>query len=399
MERRLDDWLTSYLEYTENSESPISYHTWAGVSCIAGALQRKVYMRLGHSTLYPNNYIVLVGPSANARKGEPLVIARDIIEELNVYTIGEDSTPEALIRDIKGSELTFQDPSTGDWKWHSSVTGFIEELAVFTGHQNTSFLAYLTNWYDSRDKWTRRTKHQGVDEIIGMCFNFLASTAPDWLPHILTKEAIGGGFTSRCIFVVEDRKRKTVLDPNKNMPSQRLRSDLIHDLEIINTIVGQYDWDKQAKQEYEDWYAEQDRRVTSGESILGDPILDGYVGRRPSHIRKISMICAASHSNELVITSSDFQCSKILLESAEKKMAQIFSGVGRGKYVAETDMIIKYVKSRRRVSKSTMLRDLYRSLDKDSFKNIMETLIEMKIIRSRLSTEDNEMYYEYRGSD
>ncbi len=309
MERRLDDWLTSYLEYTENSESPISYHTWAGVSCIAGSLQRKVYMRLGHSTLYPNNYIVLVGPSANARKGEPLVIARDIIDELNIYTIGEDSTPEALIRDIKGSELTYQDPSTGDWKWHSSVTGFIEELAVFTGHQNTSFLAYLTNWYDSRDKWTRRTKHQGVDEIIGMCFNFLASTAPDWLPHILTKEAIGGGFTSRCIFVVEDRKRKTVLDPNANMPSPKLREDLIHDLEIINTIVGQYDWDKQAKQEYEDWYAEHDRRVTGGESLLGDPILDGYVGRRPSHIRKISMVCAASHSDELVITSEDFQCS------------------------------------------------------------------------------------------
>ncbi len=111
------------------------------------------------------------------------------------------------------------------------------------------------------------------------------------------------------------------------------------------------------------------------------------------------MVCAASHSDELVITSDDFQCSKILLENAEKKMAQIFSGVGRGKYVAETDMVIKYIKSRHRVSRSVLLRDLYRSLDKDSFKNIMETLVEMKIIKSSLSTEDNEMYYEYRGSD
>jgi len=355
-------------------------------------------MRLGHSTLYPNNYIVLVGPSANARKGEPLVIARDIIDELNIYTIGEDSTPEALIRDIKGSELTFQCNTTGDWKWHSSITGFIEELAVFTGHQNVAFLAYLTNWYDSRDLWTRRTKHQGTDEIIGMCFNFLASTAPDWLPHILTKEAVGGGFTSRCIFVVEERKRKTVLDPNKNRPSKKLRDELVHDLEIIMTMNGEYDWSSKAKKMYEDWYQEEDEKLMMGDHLLGDPSLDGYAGRRPAHVRKISMASCASHSDEYVIEEGDFNRAKMLLENAEKKMSRIFSGIGRGKYVAETDQVIRYIKGKGKVSRSELLSDLYRNLDKDSFKSIMEVLVEMKIVRARLSSEDNEMYYEYKGS-
>lgn len=395
MERRLDDWLTSYLEYVENSESPISYHTWAGVSCISAALQRKAYMRLGHSVLYPNMYVVLVGPSANARKGEPLVIARDIVEGINLYTIGEDSTPEALIRDIKGSEITFQDTSTGDWKWQSPVAGFMEELAVFTGRHNTTFLAYLTNWYDSRDRWTRRTKHQGHDEIIGMSFNFIASTAPDWLPHILTKEAVGGGFTSRCIFVVEERKRKTVVDPNANPPPKKLREDLMHDLEIINTLNGEYDWSKEAKEAYEEWYETEDKKLMKGGHLFGDPALDGYAGRRPAHIRKISMALSASHSDGLVISIDDFNRAKALMNLTEKKLNKIFSGIGRGKYVIETDLVINYLRSNKRVSRARLLKDLRRDLDKESFKAIMEILRDMRIVRATVNTEDGETYYEY----
>jgi len=395
MKRKLDDWLTSYLEYTENSESPISYHTWAAVSCIAGALQRKTYMQLGHSTLYPNNYIILIGPSANARKGEPLVIAQSIVSELNLYVIGEDSTPEALIRDIKGAETTFLDGATGNWKWQSACTGFIEELAVFTGFQNSTFLAYLTNWYDSRDKWTRKTKHQGVDEIIGMCFNFIASTAPDWLPHILPREAIGGGFTSRCIFIVEQHKRKTVLDPNANLPPKSLKDKLVHDLEIIQTLTGEYQWSPDAKAAYEDWYEEEDRKLLSGHPFLGDPALNGYAGRRPAHIRKISMALAASHSNQLVIELMDFSRARILIESAERNMAQLFSGIGRGRYVAETDMVISYLRDHREVTKSQLLRDLYRNLDDEaSLKSIIIVLGEMHIIRQTIK-ESGEVYYEY----
>jgi len=397
MKRKLYDWLSSYLEYTENSESPISYHTWAGITCVSAAFQRKVYMRLGHSTLYPNNYIVLVGPSASARKGEPLVIARDIVEELNLYVVGEDSTPEALIRDIKGSEQMFRDETTGNMKFHSSVTGFMEELAVFTGKQNTAFLAYLTNWYDSRDRWVRRTKHQGTDEIIGMCFNFIASTAPDWLPHILTREAIGGGFTSRCIFVVEERKRQTVLDPNAKPPSQKLRLDLIHDLEIIQTLNGEYQWSPEAKKAYEAWYAEEDEKILQGKPLLGDPALDGYVSRRPAHIRKISMAMAASAHNGLIVELDDFERAMLLLATAEKKMSRIFTGVGRGRYVAETDLVISYLKSRKHISKSQLLRDLYRHLDEAAFTSIIDVLKDMKVVRVRISNEDNEVYYDYRG--
>jgi len=305
-DRLLDDWVTAYLEYTNISESPISYHTWASISCIAAALQRKVYMEWGLSTIYPNNYIVLVGPSGRSRKAEPLEIAQWMVNELNLSTIGEDNTAESIIRDIRAARVDYIDGTTGNRKIQSAVTCFVEELAVFTGYQNQVLLAYLTSWYDSRYTWTRRTKHQGTDKITGMCFNMLASTAPDWLPHILTKESVGGGFTSRCIFIVEERKGKTVINPNLIKPDLKLRDALVHDLEIIQIMSGHYKYDEDAQKAADSWYAAQEEQLDAGKYIVGDGTLEGYVSRRPTHLKKIAMALSSSRNSDLIITEGDF---------------------------------------------------------------------------------------------
>mgnify|MGYP001166806465 CR=1 FL=1 len=397
-ERRLDDWLSAHLRYTEESESPLSYHTWAGVAAISAALQRKVYMPWGHSTVYANNYIVLVGPSGIARKAEPIEIVRWMVDELNISTIGEDNSQESIIRDIKMSEITYVDPITGNHQFQSAVTCFCEELSVFTGYQNSTFLAYLTNWYDSRDRWTRRTKHQGVDEITGMCFNMLAATAPDWLPHILTKEAIGGGFTSRCIFVVEDAKRKTVTNPNLNMPDPSLRDDLIHDLEIIQSLVGEYKFSPEALEKYERWYEDMDKEMLSGRPILGDPALNGYASRRPTHAKKIAMVMAASHTDDLTIGIEDLNRALAIMKNAEIKMNRIFGGIGRARYAEDTDNIIQYIKKRGSVRRSQLLKDFYRNVDDVSLESIITVLRDMKVIEVTVLTKEGDRDYRYIGT-
>ena len=72
------DWISAYLKYTEETESPVSYHTWTAVSMIAGALQRKCYMQWGLETIYPNMYIVLVGSAGRSRKSLAINIGEEI---------------------------------------------------------------------------------------------------------------------------------------------------------------------------------------------------------------------------------------------------------------------------------------------------------------------------------
>ena len=69
MGRLLDDWLTTYTEYTSEQESPALFHLWVGTSVIASAMERRCYINRGYYTLYPNLYIVLIGESAPCHVG------------------------------------------------------------------------------------------------------------------------------------------------------------------------------------------------------------------------------------------------------------------------------------------------------------------------------------------
>lgn len=397
--RRLDDWLSSYIEFTENTETPLSYHTWTGISCLAGAMQRKVYYIRGHEVIYPNQYIVLVGPSGRARKGQAVTIGRSILEALNIPLIGEDNSQEAVILDIKNSITNYRDEASGNIRLQCAVSCFSEELAVFLGYQNTTFLAYLTNWYDSRDKWTRRTKHQGTDEILGMCFNLLAATAPEWLPHILTREAIGGGFTSRCMFVVETDKKRTISNPNLFPINLTLRENLIHDLEIINTLSGPCEFDEAAQALYDRWYEEEDELLRSGRPALLDPAFSGYVSRRATHLVKLCMALSVSSDNSLVMTEEIFKKAKAILETTERKMPKVFGGVGKARYAEETELIIDYLKRRKKASKSDILKSFYRNVDTMALDAIVKVLYDMKFINITRDKENNETLYEYVASE
>lgn len=395
-QRLLPDWISAFETYTENSESPRAFHVWAACSAVAAALQRRCYITWGHNTIYPNMYVIIVGPSGRARKSEPINISRKFVEKLNIPIIGEDNSQEAIIREMKNSVQSFTDRRTRRIQFHSSVSCFLEELSVFTGQQNTQFLAYLTNWYDSRDKWKRSTKHQGVDEIIGMCFNMLAATAPDWLPYILPREAIGGGFTSRCIFVVEDRKSRIIANPNLYKPDQRLASNLGIDLELINTMSGSFELDEDAISQYTEWYEQEEKKNEAGKPTMADELFNGYTARRPMHLMKLSMVMSASRGDDYVITAKDFRRAKTLLEITEKKMPKVFAGIGKAKYAEETELALSYIARHGSVSKSDLLRQFFRSMDNYSLDIVIRVLSDMRLVR--VIIEKGETIYQYIGN-
>jgi hypothetical protein len=353
-------------------------------------------MQVGHTTLYPNNYIILVGPSANARKGEAINIAQAFAKAANISMAADTQTPESLIRDIASMREEFVD-NDGVTSVQSAITAYVGELAVFTGQQNDKFLVTLTDWYDSRGVWEYKTKNQGRDEIQGMCFNLLGATAPDWISYIFTPQAIGGGFTSRCIFVCETRKRATVPDPNAHPPDLKLYDALCYDLEAIRTRVkGRYDWTPEAKTAYEAWYVASQEELDRTQVFMGDGRLAGYGGRRQSHIRKISMAMAASTRDDLIVELDDFERARLLLERTESKLGNLFAGIGHGRYVAETDKVLNYLRTHREVTRHQLLRNLYRDLDEASLKAITEILREMHVLDVKVDS-DGIMWFVYRG--
>jgi len=392
--RRKPDFIHAYLGFTENSESPRSYHLWAAVSLISAALERKVYMRRGHSFVYPNNYIFLIGPSG-VRKAEPIIIAQRFVRKIGLKMVSEAITREALIRRIKSSVGHFA--TRKGMKTQCAVYGMFEELPVFLGEGDMPRLAALTNWYDARDRWTYETKHMGTDEINGICFNMLGSMTEDSIVMSIPYAAIGSGFTSRILFVVEHRKGKIIANPNLHGIDNQLEADLIHDLEQINSLQGEFQMDADAWEFYERWYVGEEEKAGLGRPALSDPRFDGYNSRRATHLWKISMVCAASRANTLEITELDVQRALEMILQIETNMPQVFAKVGRSAFTEQTKLVMDFIANRGEVKMSEIMNLFYRDLDVRTLEIVEENLLAMKCIRTERDAVARDTIYTWIG--
>jgi len=322
--RKLPDWISSYMEYTENSEPPRLFRKWCAASTIAAALQRKCRLEWGTTTYYPNIYVVLTAPAGRARKGTSMAPAKKFLARLGIPMAAEAVTREALTQALKESETV----TTGDGgvSVHSSLTVFSPELTVFLGYNNTALISTLTDWYDCADKWVYRTKNSGTDDITGVFINLLGATTPDLIRTSMPVDAIGGGLTSRIIFVYEEAKGKLVPLPFLSKPLKDVEDKLYFDLEKIHMLRGAFKLEEAFLNEWVNWYTAQDGQNPFGQSYVR--ALDGYIERRPTQLLKLSMIMSASRSDEMIIRNRDFQNAKQLLEETEIKMPNVFLGVG-----------------------------------------------------------------------
>lgn len=395
MARELDNWLDAYLEYTENTESPTSYHMWCGLATIAGALQRKVYLRWGiGQVIYPNLYVVLIGPSGRTRKGVALGIAKDLLKQIPGVTVAPESSSgkQSTILVMKRAGLDFVDPSDNKTKRHCSVTAFSEELSVFLGQGDIAYLSSLTDWYDSKDDWEYETVGRGKDSIKGVCLNLVGGTAPDWIQSMIPHEAVGGGFTSRIIFVVEEAKRKIVPEHTMTVREIELQEMLVRDLERISKLVGESVMSRAVKDLYVAWYIEQNTRTESGSPAIDDPRFAGYNERRATHLRKLLLVSAAARGDDLIIQPDDFHRAVRFLESAERNMHKTFGGFGKGKNSDGTEVIKEYICKVGSTTRKQVLSRFYRDVDASTLTSIEETLRQMGVIKVSLLKDLDKLY-------
>lgn len=384
MARELSNWLDFYLEYTANTESPTSYHTWCGLSVIAGALQRKVYLKWGlGQVIYPNLYVVLIGPSGKTRKGVALGIAKDLLKQVPGITVAPESSSgkQSTILVMKRAGMDFIDPNDGRTKRHCSVTAFSEELSVFLGQGDIAYLSSLTDWYDSKDDWEYETVGRGKDSIKGVCLNLVGGTAPDWIQSMIPHEAVGGGFTSRVIFIVEEAKGKIVPEPVLTEREEILQGALIRDLERISKLVGEITMSPGAKDAYVKWYIKQSENPTPA---VDDPRFAGYNERRATHIKKLMLVCSVARDDLLYILEEDFHRSLQLLEGAERKMARTFGGFGKSRTSDATEVIKEYIEKVGITTRKQILQRFYRDVDAFTLSSVEDTLRQMGFMHVEL---------------
>ncbi len=380
MIKKIPNWIDGYLTYMKETEPPMTYFLWTAIATLAGALQRRIYMPWGHNKIYPNMYVFLIGRSGLG-KGIAMGPAIEMFKETGLPVAPDAVTIAELIRVLEASENQFLNQK-GFFETHCSLNVYARELAVLLGQKDIKKLAHLTDWYDSHDTWKNSTKTQGKEELLGVCLNILGGAAPEWIPTIMPPEAIGGGFTSRIIFIVEQNKGKIIPTPVYNDKLKRLKDDLTADLSYIAThYSGIFQFDAATKEAYEKYYIKQEEDIKNGIWPVKDKSFEGYANRRALHLRKMSMIIAASRKSEGIITLEDFKAALIILGNAETKMGRLFSGVGKGFYAEVLEMIMSYIIQWGVRTRSQVLRAYHKDVDAQSIEIIENTMVRMKFIK------------------
>jgi len=374
-DRRLDDWIEGFLTFTNNTEPPRMFRMWTAISVVAACLQRKCVLHWGSLDFYPNMYVVLVAPSGKARKGTAMIPGLKMLREMGVKLASNSVTRQALIRDLKRSNETEVDPTTGTMDIHASLTVFSKELTVFLGYQNNELMTDLTDWYDCDDDWVYRTKHEGVDDIKGVWVNIIGATTPDLIQSAMPLNAIGGGLTSRMVFVYEQRKGKTVHTPFYTKEELKIQEELLIDLERIRMLKGEYKVTERFIEGWIDWYTEIDESPP-----FEDPRFSGYFERRPTHVMKLSMIVNASRGDTMVLDKEDLDHAVEILRNTEIKMRYTFSGVGKSSLANTLSQVMAEISAKKEIRYDELLSRFYNDVDKWGMDKIIETMSAMNYI-------------------
>jgi len=366
--RKLPNWLDAFQEYTKNVETASIYLKWAGIMCIASALQRKVCVKWGVSLVfYPNLYIVLVGKSATG-KGTAMRPAMDIIKQVPAIKLASQATSlQALISSLKDNNLT-EIREDGSMDFHSSMTVYAEEFTVFLGYRNNELISTLCNWYDCEEKWVYDTIKRQKEKIQGVWVNIIGGTTPDLIRSSLPPDSVGGGLTSRIIFVYAENPDCISIFPTES-PEQRLLFEyLVQDLEAISLLSGEFSWTQGFMDLWADW-----RNEDLKNPPFQNPKFDGYCGRRKVHLMKISMVMsAATGRSDLVLTRDDLEMAIKTLTEVEAKMALTFRGMGKSdiaELMFRSHMFLKTSKTN-----EIPYAEFARYLEGDADKNVLDRI-------------------------
>lgn len=359
MARRLDNWIDQYVAYASVSEAPKIFHFWAGVSALAGALRRHVWFDQTKFQWYPSFFIVFVAPPGIATKSTTADGSMDLLREIPGIRFGPDEvTWQSLVTSFAGASESFQ---VGDqWFPQSPITICASEFGMYMDFKDTKMVNLHITLWDGRKQFEKQTKTSGNDMVEAPWINLLACTTPQWINSNMDANTIGGGFTSRCIFVYGDKKERPVayikdmIEANMGEGYAQLRQDLIHDLEhIAVNLVGEFTLTPEAKEWGKEWYANLWENVYNLEN---EDWVNNYLARKQAHLHKLAVVISAAQRDDRSITYDDIRLAELMLNTTEDNAAKVFAKIGRTEESIQADKILRAIEIKKTMPYTEVLK-------------------------------------------
>jgi len=333
-------WLLDYIEYTKRQESPEIFHRWVGITTIAAALGRNVYLNrrsggVTRYTIYPGQLMtILVAASGQVKKTTAMNQARMFINNINKPIIHGKSSPEAFLMQL--------DPLT---QGTPQAILFEGELSVFLSKATYAepLIDILIKLADAEKELVYNTVGHGKIVIPEPSLTVISATTPETLGERLPAGAIGSGFMSRVIFVYA--KTTDRFDPLTDVEDTDLTADefkeakavekrLMDNILRISRLRGPFTFTLGGRTWFDKWY----RKWSESPAGQGE----GYPSRRPDHMLRVGMCIVTSKGDKLEIDEKDLRIADTLLTSIEGNFNKAFAYVGTS-YAKDRQRIVDFI--------------------------------------------------------
>lgn len=316
-------YVQNYMIWNTNTEVPETYYFWSGVSSLAALVNGQVWIKMGRYSIYPNMYIVMIGPPGNG-KTSALRRAEKLTRTFKDISLSAQSeTAEGLVRFMRDScvkNLLLQKETVP----FTPVTCFLSELSNFFGRDPGGMIDLLTGIWDcGGENYHRRTKGQGEDVLPRPNLNLLGCTTQDWITTYLKSDIIGGGFTRRVVFVNEMMTDDNVRVPRPDDTPDTLRAfaNCVAYGTVLREVKGEMSYGQGAIAWWDTWY--------NTRPIPREPDIRGYHKSKPTLLLKVAMLMALSKAPERVVDIEDLELALALLDKTETHLLKVFQGIGK----------------------------------------------------------------------
>jgi hypothetical protein len=380
--------MAAYVNYASFSEAPKRMHFWSGVSAIAGALRRRVWIDMSYFKWHANHYIIFVAPPGIVSKSTTVAIAMDLLRKVPGINFGPDVvTWPALVTAFAECTEVFE--LNGDFYTQCALTLESSEFGNLVNPQDRELIDVLITLWDSKSgAFKKVTKGSGKDTVENPWINLIACTTPAWIAGNFPEHVIGGGFTSRCLFVYAETKEKFVAYPSLSVPKDLAAQAalLIQDLEHISVnLCGPYKLTPASFEWGKEWY---EHHFKADHGVMADDKFAGYLARKQTHLHKLAMILAAAQRDDLIILPEDLALANTMISDLETDMPKVYAKIGRSEDSIHAERFVKFVQANSPIKYEKAYRYIHTNFpDMKDFEGILAGAVRAGYIRQDMTTD------------
>jgi len=354
------DLVSDFFTLTQDEWSPEIFRKWAGISLVAGALERRIWIRTGRFITFPNLYTLLVAPPGTGK--QIISTTRDLIfnalepgTKSKAFRVADKSVTKASLIDTLFDSKQTRITAKGDHYSYSALFVGAEEFSVLLPAYDMEFIGALNGIYNNEESHTERRRHghPARIDIEYPVLNMLGGIQPSLMSSSFPEEVWTTGLGRRCIMVFSSETR--IRDPfliTEQVGGVRQR--ILTRLGELSRLQGEITWAPDAIEFFQNWW------MDGGQPIPSHSKLNAYCSNRAMNVMKLSGISAISRGKSMQISLADATRAVSWLLEAETTMPDIFramTGKSDQSIIEELHRwgVAKYIKDKNEPLDSTLL--------------------------------------------